>query len=73
VALAKIAREAGAQAASAFGAGFGGSVWALIESEKVDRFLIDWAAAYGLAYSSEAQRAGFYSSQAGPAAFALAQ
>ena len=73
VALAKMAREAGAQAASAFGAGFGGSVWALIESEKVDRFLIDWAAAYGLAYSSEAQRAGFYSSQAGPAAFALAQ
>ena len=30
VELARLAREAGAVAASAFGAGFGGSVWALV-------------------------------------------
>jgi galactokinase len=71
VALAKLAREVGAEAASAFGAGFGGSVWALVEMGEADRFLVDWAAAYGRVFAPEAQRAGFYLSQAGPAAFAL--
>ncbi len=71
VALAKLAREVGAEAASAFGAGFGGSVWALVEMGEADRFLVDWAAAYGRAFAPEALRAGFYLSQAGPAAFAL--
>ena len=71
VALAKLARNAGAHAASAFGAGFGGSVWALVETGAADRFIADWAAAYGQAFASEATRAGFYLSQAGPAAFAL--
>ncbi len=34
IALARLAREHGALAASAFGAGFGGSVWALMTSSR---------------------------------------
>ena len=70
-ALAALAREAGAAAASAFGAGFGGSVWALVQKEVAVDFLSDWTAAYGAAFDAERDRADFFLSQAGPAAFAL--
>jgi galactokinase len=73
VELARLAREAGAVAASAFGAGFGGSVWALVEASEATSFLADWAAAYGLAFGEEVGRAGFYLTHAGPAAFALGE
>ena len=73
VELARLAREAGAVAASAFGAGFGGSVWALVEASDATSFLADWAAAYGLAFGEEVGRAGFYLTHAGPAAFALGE
>ena len=73
VALATQARAAGAMAASAFGAGFGGSVWALIEMGEADRFLTAWRAAYAMAFSDEATRADFFLTQAGPAAFALGE
>lgn len=46
VELAASARRMGALAASAFGAGFGGSVWALVETEKADAFGASWLEAY---------------------------
>jgi galactokinase len=44
--LAKRARELGAFAASSFGAGFGGSVWAAVPAADADRFGRAWIAAY---------------------------
>lgn len=70
VALAQLAREGGAVAASAFGAGFGGSVWALVREEGVGAFLDRWARGYAGAFP--AQKGAFFLSQAGPATFALA-
>ncbi|MFH1567411.1 MAG: galactokinase family protein, partial [Gemmatimonadota bacterium] len=69
--LARLARAAGAHAASAFGAGFGGSVWALVDEARADVFLKAWGAAYGQAFPERAARADFFLTQAGPAAFVL--
>src|SRR5690625_5597918 len=44
IALQRIARELGAHAASAFGAGFGGSVWALVPEQEAGAFAERWAA-----------------------------
>jgi galactokinase len=44
--LAHAALAAGAAAASAFGAGFGGSVWALVREGDAEQFLESWRAAY---------------------------
>ena len=44
--LAALAREHGALAASSFGAGFGGSVWAVVESDDAARFSAAWRDAY---------------------------
>jgi galactokinase len=71
VALATLAREAGAVAASAFGAGFGGSVWALVKDSEAAEFLEAWAAAYGKVFGEESGRAIFFTTDPGPAAFAL--
>ncbi len=45
-ALVDLALADGAHAASAFGAGFGGSVWALVDSEGSDAFAGRWLDAY---------------------------
>jgi galactokinase len=50
IALSKLARELGADAASAFGAGFGGSVWALVPDLAVEEFVRRWEAAYRAAF-----------------------
>lgn len=42
IALARSARESGALAACSFGAGFGGSVWALVDRAKADDFARRW-------------------------------
>jgi galactokinase len=44
--LAKLAVALGAAGASAFGAGFGGSVWALVARGSVDAFLGEWEKLY---------------------------
>jgi galactokinase len=44
--LARRARELGAVAASAFGAGFGGSVWAMIPASDAGAFVARWRAGY---------------------------
>jgi galactokinase len=70
-ALAHLAREQGAAAASAFGAGFGGSVWAMVPSAQAGDFLRQWSARYAAIFAAEAQRARFFLTQAGPAACEL--
>jgi galactokinase len=67
--LAAAARRLGAVAASAFGAGFGGSVWALVETARARSFLSDWAAAYHRRFPGRAGAARFFAAGAGPAAF----
>ncbi|SDL18732.1 galactokinase family protein [Tessaracoccus oleiagri] len=44
--LVKSARTLGAAAASSFGAGFGGSVWALVDADEAERFAEAWVADY---------------------------
>jgi galactokinase len=68
IALAAQARELGALAASAFGAGFGGSVWALVESATAGRFLQSWRGRYAADFPAEARRAEFFTTlPSGPA------
>ena len=66
--LAASARRLGAAAASAFGAGFGGSVWALVEKSQMKTFLVDWKAAYEKEFPQRAPAARFFPTSAGPAA-----
>ena len=67
--LARCARDMGASAASAFGAGFGGSVWALVRVAEADSFLQAWAARYRDAFPGTAPAASFFETAAGPSAF----
>ena len=69
--LAESARALGAAAASAFGAGFGGSVWAMVEESRAETFMRDWAEHYRQAFPEPATRAAFFATRAGPAAFEL--
>jgi galactokinase len=71
VALVRRARTIGAVAASAFGAGFGGSVWALVDSSSVEDFRREWMQRYHMAFPERADRSDFFSTRAGPAATAL--
>jgi galactokinase len=66
--LARSARELGAIAASAFGAGFGGAVWAMIPRSESDRFIAAWRAAYERAFPGRRARAKWaVTNAAGPA------
>jgi galactokinase len=69
--LVQVATEAGALAASAFGAGFGGSVWALLPREQAQAILARWRAAYAALAPAQASRAEFFLSGAGAAAQAF--
>jgi galactokinase len=66
IALAQIARESGALAASAFGAGFGGSVWALVRATDADAFLAGWRDAYLARFPARKDRSEFFMSRPGP-------
>ena len=66
--LAASARRLGAVAATAFGAGFGGSVWALVKTEEADEFMNEWSARYGKQFPSTATNSRFFRTKAGPAA-----
>lgn len=65
--LARSAREQGAIAASAFGAGFGGSVWALLEAVNCKKFLQRWSSKYHEQFP-ERELATFFVSEIGPPA-----
>jgi len=71
IALARGARELGADAASAFGAGFGGAVWALPPAGQAAAFLRDWRRQYAAAFGDEGERAAFFLTAPGPAATAI--
>lgn len=72
IALQRAARRLGAVAASAFGAGFGGSVWALVESRAAGRFLEDWRAGYLEAFPSRGSGARFFLTRPMAGALAIA-
>jgi len=63
--LARAARQRGAVAASAFGAGFGGSVWAMVKADHADAFVSAWADDYRREYPAQARRGCFFVSGAG--------
>jgi len=69
--LARSARSLGAVAASAFGAGFGGSVWALIARSEAERFAECWRDAYLGHFPEHIDRSAFFVTAAGPAAMRL--
>jgi len=68
IALARLAREHGAVAASAFGAGFGGAVWAMVANSGASQFLAAWAAAYRGRFPVHAGASRFLLTVPGPAA-----
>jgi galactokinase len=72
-ALVRTARELGAWAASAFGAGFGGSAWALVEQSRGRAFLDQWQNAYAAACPSVAARSRFFLTRPGPAVVELSE
>jgi galactokinase len=68
--LARSAGRLGAAAASAFGAGFGGAVWALTPREGVEAFLDGWQRSYLNAFPHHGEAARFLWTEAGsPAAY----
>ena len=69
--LAARAVELGASGASAFGAGFGGSVWALTESNCVTGFVNAWRKDYAARYPELRSASEFIVTRPGPAAFEL--
>jgi galactokinase len=69
--LAESARRLGAVAASSFGAGFGGAVWALVLQKEVDAFQAAWRGAYAARFPDRAESARFFVERPGPAAFQL--
>jgi Mevalonate kinase len=66
--LARSARELGAAAASAFGAGFGGSVWALVRAAEAAEFIARWSEHYARAFPARIPAAQLFASRPGPAA-----
>jgi len=64
--LARSARALGAVAASAFGAGFGGSVWALVPSGGAGEFQGKWAATYRKAFPNRVEMSEFFITRARP-------
>jgi len=61
----------GAVAASAFGAGFGGSVWALVARDAAPAFTVEWRRVYSRRFPERATAARFLTTRAAPAALKL--
>jgi galactokinase len=70
IGLAQIARREGALAATAFGAGFGGSVWALISQQEAKQFMQTWQDGYHDEFPA-APKGAFFLTRPGPHAVAL--
>ena len=69
--LVRLARELGAVAASAFGAGFGGSVWALVRDAEAPPFVECWRRAYLERFPARAGQAAWLTTRPAPPAVAL--
>jgi len=65
ITLVQIAIELGAHAATAFGAGFGGSVWAMIDAENASTFLADWREKYSQHFVNQSANATFFAMRPG--------
>ena len=63
--LTRLARKLGAAAASAFGAGFGGAVWALVRAGQADEFVERWGRDYRDAFPERASDALFFLTRPG--------
>lgn len=72
IALARSARELGAVASSAFGAGFGGSVWALVPANDTPDFLDQWQSHYFETFPGHRPTARFFVTRSGGPAQRLA-
>jgi len=68
IALVRLAREHDAAVASAFGAGFGRSVWALVRAASAGQFLHDWRDAYRAASPPRGGNCRVLSDRPGPGA-----
>lgn len=66
--LQRTARDLGAHAASAFGAGFGGSVWALVPTQDAPRFAQEWLDLYRTRHPHAAGRSSVLVTRPGPSA-----
>ena len=71
IGLVASARALGAIAASAFGAGFGGSVWALFGTEEAERFRACWQDDYRGSFPNAAPASEFFVTGAGPGRLSL--
>lgn len=71
IALARTARTLGAHAASAFGAGFGGSVWALVNRNDANEFCDRWRAHYLHEFPERSGACRFFLTGAGPSLMQL--
>lgn len=71
LALVEEALRCGAVAASAFGAGFGGSVWAMVPQADATPFTERWQRAYASRFPAAAARAVCFATRPGTAAFEL--
>ena len=71
ISLVRIARDEGAVAASAFGAGFGGSVWAMVRSSQADSFIARWRELYTEAHRGASRRSQFFLTEPSAPAFEL--
>ena len=67
--LVGIARELGAVASSAFGAGFGGSVWAMVHEDEAERFASRWRDRYLKLFPQAASRMQVFETRPGAPAF----
>ena len=64
--LAASGRALGAIAVSPFGAGFGGSVWALVETGTAERFRAAWRDEHRRSFPGAAPSSEFFLTRAGP-------
>lgn len=71
--LQRYARDLGADAASAFGAGFGGSVWAMVTAADADRFAARWREQYLRGHPAASPRTQFFVSRPAPPAFEVTE
>jgi galactokinase len=69
--LARDAVDLGAIAASAFGAGFGGCVWALVRESDAQLFLERWAQTYRAKHPEPGARSAFFTTRPGRGAFEI--
>lgn len=69
--LARSARELGATAASPFGAGFGGAVWAMVKSDCAEEFRSEWKNLYRARFPGLVNASNFFVERTGPSVLCL--